>query len=259
MANPRGGRGLSRRSVPHERAASSTNLNVRITACCMRCATCRSASRPAKSWRWWAPMALARRRCCAPSPAHTGRPRAAIRFDGQDVTDVPAHRRVGMGIALVPEGRRLFQQMSVEENLELGRMSGRPGPWTVDKVIETFPNLEARRTRPRRHAVGRRAAGDRDRPRTDEQSEPAAARRSVARPVATCGRPRLSAHSTADEVRRTTIVLVEQDLSAPCASRRGSSACSKGASCSKAPTASLQRERVTEAYFGLGHQQRVSA
>ena len=69
-----------------------------------------------------------------------------------------------MGIALVPEGRRLFAQMTVEENLLLGRMSGRPGPWTIDKVIETFPNLEARRkARPARCRAAssrrRRSAG----------------------------------------------------------------------------------------------------
>ncbi|MGO4841126.1 ATP-binding cassette domain-containing protein, partial [Rhizobiaceae sp. 2RAB30] len=44
-------------------------------------------------------------------------------------------------------GRRLFAQMTVEENLMLGRAAGRPGDWTVDAVLETFPNLK-----PRRHA-----------------------------------------------------------------------------------------------------------
>ncbi len=70
-----------------------------------------------------------------------------IALDGKrDITHEPAHRRVAMGVSLVPEGRRLFTQMTVDENLLVGRMARRPGPWTIDKVIETFPNLAARRT-----------------------------------------------------------------------------------------------------------------
>ena len=64
-----------------------------------------------------------------------------------DLTARAAHRRVGMGIALVPEGRRLFAQMTVEENLLLGRTRGRAGDWSVERVLEIFPNLK-----PRRHA-----------------------------------------------------------------------------------------------------------
>ncbi len=55
----------------------------------------------------------------------------SIALDGRDITHEPAHRRVAMGIALVPEGRRLFTQMTVEENLQLGRMAGRSGSWTI--------------------------------------------------------------------------------------------------------------------------------
>ncbi|MDF2389105.1 ATP-binding cassette domain-containing protein, partial [Nostoc ellipsosporum NOK] len=50
-----------------------------------------------------------------------------VLLNGADLTGVPSHRRVGMGIALVPEGRKLFVRMSVEENLLLGRTAGRPG------------------------------------------------------------------------------------------------------------------------------------
>src|ERR1700730_10077027 len=68
-----------------------------------------------------------------------------IVFDGTDVTAMPAYKRVGCGIALVPEGRRLFAQMTVEENLLLAGSAGRPGAWTVDIVMEKFPQLKPRR------------------------------------------------------------------------------------------------------------------
>jgi branched-chain amino acid transport system ATP-binding protein len=68
-----------------------------------------------------------------------------IRFDGSDITDTRAYQRVAMGLALVPEGRRLFAAMTVEENLQIARASGRKGEWTVDRVLDTFPMLKARR------------------------------------------------------------------------------------------------------------------
>ena len=58
---------------------------------------------------------------------------------------MPTYQRVAMGIALVPEGRRLFAAMTVEENLQIARASGRQGDWTVDRVMDTFPMLKARR------------------------------------------------------------------------------------------------------------------
>lgn len=70
-----------------------------------------------------------------------------VRFAGVSLRGVPAHERVGRGISLVPEGRRIFPSLSVGENLEIGRYRRRRGPWTVDKVIATFPLLERLRGR----------------------------------------------------------------------------------------------------------------
>jgi len=74
--------------------------------------------------------------------------RDAIVFDGEAIGDVPAHARVARGIALVPEGRRLFPSLTVEENLVIGGQLGRPGPWTLARIYELFPVLAERRSLP---------------------------------------------------------------------------------------------------------------
>jgi branched-chain amino acid transport system ATP-binding protein len=81
-------------------------------------------------------------------PRRAGR----VRWDGVDLDPVPAHRRVEQGIAMVPEGRRLFGRMTVEENLRLGAFTPRAGaaaPETLERVYATFPRLAERR---RQHA-----------------------------------------------------------------------------------------------------------
>jgi len=65
-----------------------------------------------------------------------------ILFDGKSIRELQAHERVQEGIALVPEGRRIFKSLSVKENLLIGGYSSRPGPWNVTSIIETFPILE---------------------------------------------------------------------------------------------------------------------
>ena len=77
------------------------------------------------------------------------KPRAGkIRFNGVDVTGLPPHRTVGLGLSLAPEGRLLFPHMSVDENLELGasppRARARMGE-TKERVYAVFPRLFARR------------------------------------------------------------------------------------------------------------------
>ena len=53
-----------------------------------------------------------------------------------------AHQRVAEGIALVPEGRRLFGSMTVEDNLRVALSAGRTGHWNLDAVVEAFPQLK---------------------------------------------------------------------------------------------------------------------
>jgi branched-chain amino acid transport system ATP-binding protein len=74
--------------------------------------------------------------------------RAAIVFDGAPIGDLPAHRVLARGIALVPEGRRLFPSLSVEENLLIGGQIGRRGPWSLQRIYELFPRLAERRSFP---------------------------------------------------------------------------------------------------------------
>ena len=71
--------------------------------------------------------------------------RDAILFDDEPIGDAPAHTVVARGIALVPEGRRLFSSLSVEENLLIGGQLGRPGPWRLSRIYELFPALAERR------------------------------------------------------------------------------------------------------------------
>jgi branched-chain amino acid transport system ATP-binding protein len=67
--------------------------------------------------------------------------RGDIRFDGYSIAATPAHKRVAQGIALVPEGRRIFPSLTVEENIVIGGDVGRKGPWTKHRVLEAFPLL----------------------------------------------------------------------------------------------------------------------
>lgn len=78
----------------------------------------------------------------------------AILLDGRDITALPPHARVREGIALVPEGRRLFPSLTVEENLLVGQSSGRPGPWGVRAVYELFDWMGGRRREQTVHLSG---------------------------------------------------------------------------------------------------------
>jgi len=74
--------------------------------------------------------------------------RDAIVFDSEPIGDRPAHDAVARGIALVPEGRRLFPSLTAEENLQIGGQLGRAGPWTLARIYDLFPMLAERRDQP---------------------------------------------------------------------------------------------------------------
>jgi branched-chain amino acid transport system ATP-binding protein len=80
--------------------------------------------------------------CGNPKPA-SGR----ITFDGQDIVSLPPHRTARLGIAQVPEGRRIFPRMTVFENLQLGATLGDPNNFDTDleECLTLFPILKQRR------------------------------------------------------------------------------------------------------------------
>ena len=81
----------------------------------------------------------------------------SILFEGQDVSQIPAHAKAEMGLVLVPEGRQLFSDMAVEENLEMGAAPKRAKPrfdYNLKRVYEIFPRLEERRRQKARTLSG---------------------------------------------------------------------------------------------------------
>jgi branched-chain amino acid transport system ATP-binding protein len=173
-----------------------------------------------------------------------------IVYGGRDITAVPAHRRVAMGIVLVPEGRRLFSELTVEENLAVARASGRRGPWTVDTVVEAFPMLDRLRKKKARSlsggeqqatAIGRALMTNPSVLLLDEVSLGLA-------PVAVEGVYR-SLRTLVE--RGTTILLVEQDLARAMSLATRVVCMLEGRFVLEGASRDLTREQVTEAYFGL--------
>ena len=73
-----------------------------------------------------------------------------VRFGGHDITGWPSHRIARLGLGWVPEDRRIFTDLTVLQNLEVGRQAarGQSAPWTVQRLFELFPNLAAMPDRP---------------------------------------------------------------------------------------------------------------
>jgi branched-chain amino acid transport system ATP-binding protein len=69
----------------------------------------------------------------------------SIAYDGRDVTGLRPEKRATAGIVMVPEGRRLFPSLTLEENLKVGATYARSGPWTIGDVYDLFPWMKDRR------------------------------------------------------------------------------------------------------------------
>ncbi|MEW2914588.1 ABC transporter ATP-binding protein [Leisingera sp. JC11] len=72
-----------------------------------------------------------------------GTSKGELQFDGHDLRQLPSYKIARLGVGLVPEGRRCFAPLTVEENLIA---AARSGPWDMKKVAELFPRLEERRS-----------------------------------------------------------------------------------------------------------------
>jgi branched-chain amino acid transport system ATP-binding protein len=75
-------------------------------------------------------------------------PREAVHFKGEAIGSLPPGEIVKRGLAMVPEGRRLFASLSVEENLLIGGHTGRKGPWNLQRLYALFPILAEKRHDP---------------------------------------------------------------------------------------------------------------
>jgi branched-chain amino acid transport system ATP-binding protein len=173
-----------------------------------------------------------------------------ILLGDDDLTAVPSHKRIAMGIALVPEGRKLFSQMTVEENLLLGKTAGRQGDWTIDRVFDAFPNLV-----PRRHAKTGHLSGG-------EQQATAIGRALMSNPdillldevslgLSPLVVDRVYAQLQSLLTSGTTILLVEQDLGRAMAVANRVICMLEGRIVLDKPTRGVTRDQITEANIGL--------
>ena len=174
----------------------------------------------------------------------------SLHFDGIDVTHVPAHRRVRQGIALVPEGRRLFPDLTVEENLQVAATSGRPGQWNLRTVLDAFPILGPLR----RQRASTLSGG--------QQQTAAIARALMTNPrlllldEVSLGLAPVAVETVYDSLGQltaagTTMILVEQDLTRALAFTDRVLCLLEGQVVLEGQAGSVTREQVTAAYFGL--------
>jgi branched-chain amino acid transport system ATP-binding protein len=156
---------------------------------------------------------------------------------------------VRAGVALVPEGRRLFPSLTVQENLQVGSQSGRPGPWSLAAVYDAFPLL-AERTGQRAStlsggqqqavAIGRALMANPTLLLLDEVSlglAPVVIRQVYA------ALPRISASGT-------TVLVVEQDLGQALAVADTVACLLEGRVVLSGPARSLDPGQIAAAYFG---------
>ena len=174
----------------------------------------------------------------------------SLTFDGAALAGVPAHRRVALGISLVPEGRRIFPSLSVEENLLVGAQPSRPGSWTVPAVLELFPLLGDKRRR-----GGSQLSGG-------EQQALAIGRGLMANPrlllldevslgLAPIVVRRIYEALPAIRAAGTTVVVVEQDIGQALRAADRVYCLLEGRVALEGVPAELDRDQIATAYFGV--------
>lgn len=173
-----------------------------------------------------------------------------IRLAGTSVTRMPAHRRVAAGIALTPEGRRIFPSLTVAENLMVGAYRRRPGPWDMASVCELFPLVADRIER-----LGANLSGG-------EQQATAIGRSLMANPrlllldEVSLGLAPLTVQQIFDAIPRitargTTVLVVEQDLTQALRVADRVHCLLEGRTVLEARAAEVSRDQVSAAYFGI--------
>jgi branched-chain amino acid transport system ATP-binding protein len=182
--------------------------------------------------------------------AGLGGGRGSVRFDGRPLEGVPTHRRLALGIAMVPEGRRIFASLTVEENLKVGVVRGRPGRWDVAAVLDLFDALADKVDRPgawlsggeqQMLAIGRALMANPRLLLLDEVSlglAPLVVRRIYQ------ALPEIAAAGA-------TVVVVEQDIGQALAAADRVYCLLEGRVALAGRPAELTREQITDAYFGL--------
>ena len=175
--------------------------------------------------------------------------RDAIRFDGEVIGDQPAHAVVGRGIALVPEGRRLFASLSVEENLLIGGQVGRHGPWNLARIYDLFPVLAERRHVPSTSLSG------------GQQQMVAIGRALMSNPkLLLCDEISLGlapivvrevyARLSAIVAEGSSLIIVEQDIVQALKAAGRVYCLQEGRVALTGPASALTREAISAAYFG---------
>jgi branched-chain amino acid transport system ATP-binding protein len=172
-----------------------------------------------------------------------------ITFDGRRLDDVATHRRVSLGISLVPEGRRIFPSLSVNENLLVGARTRRQGPWTIKRIYELFPLLEPLASRSASALSG------------GEQQAVAIGRSLMSNPrlvlldelslgLAPIVIDALYATLRVIAEEGTTVVLVEQDVARALGTADRAYCLLEGRVSLQGEAGELTREQVAAAYFG---------
>lgn len=177
-------------------------------------------------------------------------PREQVQFDGQPIGGLPPGEIVKRGIALVPEGRRLFPSLSVEENLLMGGFARRPGPWDLERLYRLFPILQQKRAQPgtalsggqqQMVAIGRALMSNPTLLLCDELSLGLAP---IVIKEIYDAMPALCAEGM-------TVVIVEQDVSTAMRVAQRIYCFQEGRVSLQGASDALTREQISAAYFGL--------